>query len=535
MVKTLADNPILLLFLVIAVGFVLGQIRVGGFSFGIAAVLFAGIGAGAIDPRLKLPDPVWVLGLALFVYTVGLASGPGFFSALRRRGLGANLLVLGCLALASAVAVGIPVGLFALGGAAATGVFSGALTNTPALAAAIETLKSVTTAADFDRLSAEPVAGYSITYPLGVVIPLLVVFWLNRRQAAASAPARLVMATALVERQGLPSLGAIRHAHEDGVTFGRLRHGATTSPAIDQSVLAPGDLVTVVGAPDSVATVVAELGTRSEEQVELDRRDVDYRRVVVSRKELAGMPIEELDLQRRFGGTITRVRRGDTDMLADPGLVLELGDRVRVVAARRRLGEISAFFGDSYRAISEVDVLTFAAGLALGLGLGLIPFPFPGPGSFELGSAGGPLIVALCLGALGRTGPFVWQIPHGANLTLRQLGIVLFLAGIGTRAGESFGSTIADSRALLILASGVLVTSASVGLAAFVGLRILRISPAALGGVIAGIQTQPAVLAYAAERTADEREVNLGYASVYPLAVIAKIVVAQVMLRILLG
>jgi AspT/YidE/YbjL antiporter-like protein len=151
-----------------------------------------------------------------------------------------------------------------------------------------------------------------------------------------------------------------------------------------------------------------------------------------------------------------------------------------------------------------------AAGLALGLGLGLVPFPFPGPGSFELGSAGGPVIVALCLGALGRTGPFVWQIPHGANLTLRQLGIVLLLAGIGTRAGESFGATIADSRALLILASGVLVTSASVGLAAVVGLRILRLDAATLGGVIAGIQTQPAVLAFATERSDDEREVNLG-------------------------
>ncbi len=535
MVDTLADNPILLLFLVIAVGVVLGHVRIAGFSFGIAAVLFAGIGAGAIDPRLKLPDPVWVLGLALFVYTVGLASGPGFFVALRRRGLGANLLVVGCLAAAAAVAVGIPVGLFALGGAAATGIFSGSLTNTPALAAAIETLKSVVPAADFDRLAAEPVAGYSITYPLGVVIPLLAVYWLGRRRAATSGPAPLVTATALVERGGLPPLGEIRHAHQDGVMFGRLRHGTTTTPAVDQHVLAPGDLVTVVGAPESVASVVAELGTRSEEAVELDRTAVDYRRIVVSRKVLAGMRIAELDLQRRFGGTITRVRRGDTDLLADPNMVLELGDRVRVVARRGRLGEISTFFGDSYRALSEVDVLTFAAGLALGLALGLIPFPFPGPGSFELGSAGGPLIVALCLGALGRTGPFVWQIPHGANLTLRQLGIVLFLAGIGTRAGESFGSTIADSQAFLIVASGVLVTSASVGLALFVGIRVLRLDGAALSGVIAGIQTQPAVLAFAGERTADEGEVNLGYASVYPLAVIAKIVVAQVMLRILLG
>ncbi len=533
MVKTLSDNPILLLFLVVGAGYLLGQVRVAGFSFGVAAVLFAGIGVGAIDPRLKLPDPVWALGLALFVYTVGLASGPGFFVALRRRGLGPNLLVVGCLSAAVAAAVGVGVGLLALGGATATGVFSGSLTNTPALAAAIEALKGVTTAGTFDRLSAEPVAGYSITYPLGVVIPLLAVFWLSRRRQSATREP-LVTTTALVERGGLPPLGEIRHAHDDDVAFGRLRHGTVTQPALDRTVVAPGDLVTVVGAPAAVATVVAELGTRSEVAAELDRSDVDYRRIFVSRRELAGTRIEELDLQGRFGGTITRVRRGDTDLVADPNMVLELGDRVRVVARRSRLAEISTFFGDSYRALGEVDVLTFAAGLALGLGLGLIPFPFPGPGSFELGAAGGPLVAALCLGALGRTGPFVWQIPHGANLTLRQLGIVLFLAGIGTRAGDSFGSTIADRQALTIAATGTVVTAVSVGLALLVGLRLLRLDVPALAGVIAGIQTQPAVLAFAGERTDDEHEVNLGYASVYPLAVIGKIVVAQVMLRILL-
>lgn len=257
-------------------------------------------------------------------------------------------------------------------------------------------------------------------------------------------------------------------------------------------------------------------------------------RIFVSRRELAGMRIADLDLQHRFGGTITRVPRGDSDLLAEPNLVLELGDRVRVVAQRRRLPEISTFFGDSYRALGEVDVLTFAAGLALGLALGLVPFPLPGGGNFSLGSAGGPLVVALCLGALGRTGPFVWQIPHGANLTLRQLGTVLFLAGIGTRAGDAFGSTIADSRAAVILATGTLATAASVGLALVVGMKLMALEPAALAGVIAGIQTQPAVLAFACEREEDDREVNLGYASVYPLAVIAKIIVAQVMVRILL-
>ena len=534
MVHTLSDNPVLLLFLVIAVGFVLGRVRIAGFSFGIAAVLFAGLAAGAIDPRLMLPEPIWVLGLALFVYTVGLEAGPGFFAALRRRGVGSNLLVLGCLATAAAVAIAVGVGLLALSGAVATGIFAGGMTNTPALAAAVEAMKGIVPPADFDRLSSQPVAGYSLAYPLGVVIPLLAAYWLMRRQPAAAKP-RLVTETALVERSDLPPLGEIREAHHGHVQFGRLRHGRTTIAAADRAVLSPGDLITLVGTPASVATVVEEIGTPADEPIDLDRHEVDFRRIVVSRKAIAGMRIEELDLQRRFDGTITRVRRGDTDLLADPHMVLELGDRVRVVAPRRRLPDISDFFGDSYRALGEVDVLTFALGLAAGITLGLIPFPFPGPGSFELGSAGGPLLVALVLGALGRTGPFVWQIPHGANLTLRQLGIVLFLAGIGTRAGQTFGTTIADSSAIAILAAGTLVTTASVVVALVVGLRILRLDSHTLAGVVAGIQTQPAVLAFATERTTAERDVNLGYASVYPLAVITKIVVAQVMLRILLG
>lgn len=175
---TLASNPVLLLFVVAALGFAVGGIRVGGFSLGVAAVLFAGIAVGAADDRLKLPDPIWVLGLALFVYTVGLASGPGFIAALRRRGLATNAVVVSAIAASALVAFASHHAL-GLSGPRATGAFAGGETNTPALAAALETLKG---RSGFDRLAAEPIVGYSLSYPLGVVLPLLVVWALLRRE-----------------------------------------------------------------------------------------------------------------------------------------------------------------------------------------------------------------------------------------------------------------------------------------------------------------------------------------------------------------
>ncbi len=177
-------------------------------------------------------------------------------------------------------------------------------------------------------------------------------------------------------------------------------------------------------------------------------------------------------------------------------------------------------------------MLTLSLGVTAGLLLGLIPIPLPGGGTFELGFAGGPLLVALTLGALGRTGPLVWQLPYTANLTLRQLGTVLFLAGIGVRSGQSFASTVVTAEALRLAAAGLAVTGVCVGVTVLIGRRWLAVPPAALAGIVAGTQTQPAVLAYATSQVADEREVNLGYATVYPLAVLAKIVLAQLIVAL---
>ena len=527
---TLVANPVLLLFVVVAVGFAAGKIRIGGFSLGIAAVLFAGIGMGALDDRFVLPDAFWVLGLALFVYTIGLTSGPSFLATLRRRGLAVNGLVVAAIVAASLVAVAGHE-LLGLSAARATGSFTGGETNTPALAAAIETLKGKS---GFDTLAAEPIVGYSLSYPLGVVLPLLAAWFMlrrGRRRTGVDAPA-LVVQTVLVEHSA-GTLEELRDRHGGSVTFGRLQHEQHLAAASATLEPAAGDLLSVVGPREEVDAVIAELGHRAPEEIVLDRHDLDFRRIVVSSRNVAGRRIGDLDLDARFGASATRLRRGDVDLVADPETQLELGDRIRIVAPPARMKEIASFFGDSYRALGEIDALTFSIGLAAGLALGAISVPIAG-GHFSLGSAGGPLVVGLFLGALGRTGPFVWQPPYTASLTLRQLGMVLFLAGIGLRSGPAFSSAITEPSALLAIATGAAATSAALAVLLIGGTRLLRLPAQTLVGVLAGMQTQPAVLAYASHELEDDRELTLGYASVYPLAMITKIVIAQVLIGLLL-
>jgi putative transport protein len=213
-------------------------------------------------------------------------------------------------------------------------------------------------------------------------------------------------------------------------------------------------------------------------------------------------------------------------------MVLELGDRVRVLAGRDRMSRVTAFFGDSYRAVSELDIVTFSLGLALGLLVGIVPIPLPGV-TLKLGFAGGPLMVALVLGTIGRTGPLVWSLPYSVNMTLRQIGLVLFLAGIGTRAGYSFVTTLSQGGGLAIFAAGATITLVTAFLTLWIGYRVLKIPASILIGMLAGIQTQPAVLGFSLEQTKNDFP-NVGYASVYPVATIGKILFAQLLLSLLM-
>ena len=545
MIDLLLQNSLLLLFVVAALGYVIGRIKVRGVSLGVSAVLFVGLFFGALNPDLKLPEIIYTLGLVLFVYTIGLSSGRGFFAAFKRKGLRDNALVLGMLIFAAILAAVAQV-VLSLSAAVTSGLYAGSMTNTPALAGVLEQIKGFAPPDQLDQLLAEPVIGYSVAYPMGVIGLLIAIGVLQRvwkvdyraeeqrQRDLAGVNRRIFNRTIRVtklEACDRPIHELIR-AQQWDVIFGRVRQDRELTLAHGWTKFSPGDLVTVVGAQDGLDRVTEFLGEESTEHLDLDRSELDYRRIIVSNPKVAGHQLRDLNLPQQYGAVVTRVRRGDVEFLPHGETVLELGDRIRVLTQRDNLDAVSSFFGDSYRAVSEIDILSFGLGLALGLIVGLIPIPLPGGSTLRLGFAGGPLVVALILGNVERSGPIVWTLPYNANLTLRQFGLVLFLAGVGTRSGWAFVTTFTQAGGFAIFVAGAVITCATAFITLIVGYKLLKIPMSIMTGILSGQQTQPAALGFALEQARNELP-NIGYATVYPLATIAKIVLAELLLSLL--
>jgi putative transport protein len=293
-----------------------------------------------------------------------------------------------------------------------------------------------------------------------------------------------------------------------------------------------GDLVSVIGSPEDIADTIPHMGEVTDIHLELDRSQYDFRRIFVSKPSVAGTKLSDLQLPQRYGAIVTRVRRGDVDLLASGETVLDLGDRVRVVAPRDQMSQVVKLFGDSYKALAEIDLLSLGIGIVLGLLLGKIRFPLPGGGGFTLGNAGGPLIVGLVLGALRRTGRIVWTMPYSANLTVRQLGLIMLLASIGLRSGYTFVETLSQGGGIQLFLGGALITFVASILTLLVGYAVFKIPFGLLTGMLSGLHTQPAVLGYAAQQSEDELP-HAGYALLFPVATIGKILLAQVLLLLL--
>ena len=544
-VDFLVEEPLLLLFIVAGLGYVLGHVKVKGISLGVAAVLFVGLAFGALSPDMAMPPVIVELGLIIFVYTIGLSSGPGFFASFKRKGLRDNTFVFLLLILAALMTAGAAA-LLQLRPTVAAGMYAGSLTNTPALAGILETVARNTPAAQLEVASTEPVIGYSVAYPMGVIAMLIAVYVMQRVfRIDYRAEARTLRQFNVVEQElfvrtvritnpaaaDTPISELFRRTDWD-VVLSRLKHDGKLQLTTGETTLAMGDLVNVVGIPEEVAKAVAWLGEPAGEQLELDRSQYDFRRIFVSNPEIVGRALSELDLPRNYGAIVSRVRRGDIDLLARGDTVIELGDRVRVVAPREDMPRLTKLFGDSYKSLSEVNLLSLGIGLTLGVLLGSLPIPLPGGVIISLGMAGGPLLVALVLGALRRSGGVVWTIPYSANLTLRQIGLTLLLAGIGIRSGYTFLTNFADSGGTQVFFAGLVITTVIAFLTLSLGYRVLRIPFGMLTGMLAGLGTQPATLGFALQQ-ADNELPNLGYALVFPVATITKVVVGHLLLLLL--
>ena len=512
----LASSPLLTIFVVVALGTALGAVPFGPLRFGPAGALFVGLAIGAADPRLgENLGLVQSLGLALFVYTVGVAAGSTFVRDLRTQAP-LILVAVGVLAVAAAAAAGTG-RLLDVAPDLLAGTYAGALTSTPALAAAA-------TAAG----TGAPAVGYSLGYPVGVVGAILIVAavvgraWPGRRDPAPAAG----LAAVSVEVERAVDLARLPAFAAQEIRLSYLERDGRTRVVTPDERLRPGDRVVVVGPEPAVEAAITALGTRLDAHLADDRTQVDFRRFVVSNRKVAGRTIAALDMPGRFGGVVTRVRRGDQDLLARDGLTLELGDRVLAVVPRSELTAASRFFGDSERRVSEMDALTVGVGMALGLAVGLIEIPLPGGLTFALGSAAGPLLVGMVLGALERTGPVVWGMPYAANLTARQLGLLVFLAAVGLASGPAFAEQAFTAAGLAVIAVAAVVVLVACG-ALLLGARAVGVSAPRAAGAIAGLLGQPAILAYATGRVADER-IESGYAALFAVGIITKILLVQV-------
>lgn len=512
------SNPLLLVCLAISCGALLGSISIKKVSLGVAGVLFAGIIWGYIEPGVKPPDALATFGLALFVYTIGLSSSDFLFDSFS--GGGWRYLLIPPVAIGSAIVVDLIVSpMLNIPASTAAGVFAGALTNTPSLAAATTAL---------GEKAAEATLGYALAYPLGVLIPILLlsVPFRNEKHDSGDKLSDIAIMLSHLHEPGEAIAGLIER-YSLQVRFARCVRGNEQFAISGNSVVKNGDIVTVVGLSGDLLDAAEKLGAEYTGEILQGKNRLEVRRIFASSPDVCGKTLRKIGIFRTYEGIVTRVRRGDRDFIPNAETTIMPGDRLRVVAPRENLSAISEFIGDSYHEASEFNMLTFGLGLAMGIALGTVSISLPmGIGTFEVGPVAGCLIVALVLGALGRTGPLTWYLPYGASMSLRQLGLVVFLACAGIKAGGLLHSAPLNVSAL-ILGAGLTTVACLVSI--IMARMIAGKAWPFIGGILAGVQTQPAVLGFAVGRCGNER-VEAGYAETYPLSMLIKIVFVQLFL-----
>jgi putative transport protein len=326
------------------------------------------------------------------------------------------------------------------------------------------------------------------------------------------------------------SITGLLERYSLSVRFARCVRSGEQFAITGNSVIKNGDIVTIVGLPDDVRIAADKLGVESDGDVLNDRSQLDFRRIIVSSPDVCGKTLRQVGIFRNFEGIVTRVRRGDRDFIPNAETTIMPGDRLRVIAPRENLSAISEYIGDSYHDASEFNILTFGLGLAMGIALGTVDISLPmGIGTFEIGPVAGCLIIALILGALGRTGSLTWYLPYGASMSLRQLGLVIFLACAGIKAGSLLHTAPLNMYALVL---GACITVASCLVTVAMARAISGKSWPFIGGILAGVQTQPAVLGFAVDRCGNER-VEAGYSEAYPLSMLLKIIFVQIFLLVM--
>ena len=520
-IKTLLEQqPLMALFLTIAIGYIVGEINIKGFSLGVGAVLFVALAVGWFAPKSVPAGMVGTLGLALFLYAVGVQYGKQFFLGLTSpAGQKANLIALvgvlaaGAMSLVLMKTSGLTIGH-------AMGLFAGSGTSTPTLQAAIATLGND-----------DPAVGYSVSYPFGVAGPILFLYFafmiLKPKIEAATVAGLEMMEIALRNQEHFGrTLGEVMSGLPAGVQIVALRRAHHNQPPSPGHVVAEDDVVLVVASTKEAIELARKfLGEAAPGRVFKDRSDLDYVRVFASRAAVVGRTIGDLKMPGEKDVVVAQVQRGDANMVPRPDLVLEFGDRIGMLAHRDDFKSLRKFFGDSIKGTAEVSYISVGLGMAIGFAVGAISIPIPGIGKMALGFIG-VLLVALILGNLRRTGGINWTMPLSANKVLFNLGLTLFLANAGMSTGANVVATVAQN-GVMILVLGAAVLIAIVLPVIVLGLFVFKMSYDEMAGVLAGATGNPAILAYANKLAPTDRP-DIGYAMIFPSMTILKILFVNV-------
>lgn len=534
-----------------ALGLLFGAVKIRGVGLGIGGVLFAGLFVGHVSAKLGLAFDAATLefvrefGLILFVYTIGVQVGPGFFASLQQTGLRLNLIVIGVVSLGVAMTILVHV-LFDVEVPVLVGLMSGAVTNTPGLGAATQALKESGAAAE---ALAQPSLGYAVAYPfgiLGILVTMMLIRFILRIDIDAEAKrfdaarsvgdAALPSADIVITNPNLNglALGEVPGLSHEEVAVSRMRKdGALITPSRDVRV-SVGDALHLVGPENKLREMRLILGEPADAPLTTRGTDIAWERIVVTEKHVLGRRIGSLGMIEGHGVRISRVNRAGAELVARGSLALQFGDIVTAVGPKTELSFVRKTLGGDKGRLDQVDFAALFFGIALGVLLGAAPIFMPGlPAPLKLGLAGGPLIVAIALARLGHLGPFVFFMPPVANHALRELGVVLFLAVVGLRAGDKFLETLLVGDGLVWMAYGAIITLAPLVIMGFLARLLMRIDYLTLCGVLAGSMTDPPALAFANSLSTSSAPA-LGYATVYPLVMCMRILAPQILVLTLL-
>lgn len=538
-------HTVLLFAFVIVAGIGLGKIKIFGVSLGITFVLFAGIVVSHFGFRInhEIMHFMKEFGLILFVYSVGLQVGPGFFSSFKKGGITLNMLALTIVALGVITTLvihfitNVPIQTM-------VGVMSGAVTNTPGLGAAQQAFSDM-------KGEGDPTIamGYAVAYPLavvGIIMTIILLKYVFRispdremeelKNQTSNNEDRIQLTSVEVSNPAIfgKNIGEIHRLIDRPFVISRALHGdSKIEVPSSNTILNEKDKIFVAATPRNREAVIAFLG----KEIDMGQKEWDIldshlvsRRILITKSAINGRPIRQLGLRSNFGVNITRVNRSGVDLIADPNLPLQIGDRVTVVGNENALKNVEQVLGNQMKRLNEPNLVPIFIGIFLGIVLGSIPITFPGiPQPVKLGLAGGPLIVAILISIFGPKYHLVTYTTMSANLMLREIGICLFLACVGLEAGEKFVATIVDGGGLNWIGYGVIITVVPLVITGVIGRIFFKLNYFTLMGLLAGSTTDPPALAYSNANSGNDVPA-VSYATVYPLTMFLRVLSAQLLI-----